>query len=164
MKKLVKETVTHPLPPIYDKNSTILILGSFPSRKTRELNFYYGHPQNQFWHLLEDVFEEKIIDKKQFLLDHHIALFDVVKKCDIVGSSDSTIKNVIPNDINYIIKNSQIKTVYVTGKKALELYQKYLEKETNLKAIYLPSPSPLNQTLSYQEKLKKYLVLKKVNE
>ena len=155
------ETLTHPLNPIYDKNSKILILGSFPSRKSRENNFYYAHPRNQFWSLLEDVYEEKIIDKKAFLLNNNIALFDVIKKCDIDGSKDSSIKNVIPNDINYLVKNSQITKIYVTGRKALELYQKYIEKETNIKAIYLPSPSPLNRTLSYQEKLKEYQKIRK---
>ena len=154
------ETLIHPLPPIYDSNSKILILGSFPSRKSRENNFYYGHRQNQFWSLLENVYEEKITDKINFLHKHHIALFDVVKKCDIIGSKDSTITNVTVNDINYLVKNSQIKKIYVTGKKALELYQKYVEKDTKIKAIYLPSPSPLNRTLSYQEKLLEYLKIR----
>ena len=160
MKKLNMETLIHPLPPIYDSNSKILILGSFPSRKSRENNFYYGHSQNQFWSLLENVYEEKITDKINFLHKHHIALFDVVKKCDIIGSKDSTITNVTVNDINYLVKNSQIKKIYVTGKKALELYQKYVEKDTKIKAIYLPSPSPLNRTLSYQEKLLEYLKIR----
>ena len=160
MKK--SKTLTHPLLPIYNKDSTILILGSFPSQKSRENNCYYGNPRNQFWQLLEDVYNEKIVDRKDFLLKKNIALFDVIKKCDIEGSKDSTIKNVIPNDINYLVKNSKITKIYVTGKKALELYQKYIEKDTKIKAVYLPSPSPLNRTMTYQEKLKEYLKIKEV--
>ena len=98
-----KMHVIHPLKPIYDKNSIILILGSFPSVKSREKQFYYGHPKNRFWSVLAKVFNEEIEDnnqaKENFLLKHHIALFDVIKECEINGSSDNTIKNIIPNDI-----------------------------------------------------------------
>ena len=150
------EHLTHPLEPIYDNNSKILILGSFPSVKSRENNFYYMHPQNQFWRILSDLFHEKISNKKDFLLKHRIALFDVVKSCDIDGSADQTIKNVEVNDINRIIQNSQIKYIFTTGKKATNLYIKYLEKTTKIKTIYLPSTSPLFSKMKYEEKLKEY--------
>ena len=140
--------VIHPLQPIYDQNSIVLILGSFPSVKSRENQFYYSHPQNKFWHILAKVFKEDINDNKEdktmFLLKHHIALFDVVKKCEIKGSSDNTIKNIVPNDIKTIIKQSKIKYIFTVGNKAHQLYQKYLLKDTKINDIKLPSTSPAN--------------------
>lgn len=140
--------IEHPLKPIYDKNSIVLILGSFPSVKSREKQFYYSHPQNRFWNILSKVFDEKIgnnnNDKLSFLLNHHIALFDVVKKCEIEGSMDNTIKNIVPNDIKKIIKKSNIKYIFTTGNKAHQLYQKYILKDTNIEDIKLPSSSPTN--------------------
>lgn len=152
LKRKNMEKVIHPIDPIYDNNSKILILGSFPSVKSREDKFYYAHPQNQFWQLMADIFEEKIENKIEFLKKHHIALFDVVKSCDIVGSKDSSIKNIVCNDIATIVLNSKIKTVYTNGKKAYELYQKYLKEEVKISAIYLPSTSPINQTIKYEAK------------
>lgn len=141
--------VYHTLEPIYDKNSKVLILGSMPSVKSREVGFYYGHPRNRFWSTLEIVYGEKIgesiVDKKEFLFKHHIALFDVIKSCDIVGSSDSSIRNVEVNDLNVIIQNSSIKTVFTTGNIAYQLYQKYCYPETKIDAILLPSSSAANQ-------------------
>ena len=122
--------VKHTLKPIYDKNSKVLILGSLPSVKSREVGFYYGHPQNRFWKTLEKVFNEQIgnskEEKEEFLLIHHIALFDVIKECEISSSSDSSIKNVTPNNLNPILKKSQIKTIFTTGTKAHQLYKKYI--------------------------------------
>ena len=115
--------VTHPLNPIYDKNSKVLILGTMPSVKSREIGFYYANPQNRFWKTLSKVFNEKIgnttEDRIDFLLKHNIALFDVLKSCDISSSSDTTIKNPIPNDLLPIINSSQIKTIFTTGKKPM---------------------------------------------
>lgn len=148
--------VTHPLKPIYDEESKILILGSFPSVKSRQNNFYYAHPQNQFWPIMSDLFNEPITDKEQFLLKHHIALFDVIKSCDIKGSKDQTIKNVKVNDIKSIVAKTKIKYIFTTGKKATNLYIKYLEKTINIKPIYLPSTSPLFSKMKYEEKLKEY--------
>ncbi len=140
--------VNHTLKPIYDKNSKILILGSIPSIASRDANFYYAHPQNRFWKTLEKIFNENIdndIDSKiEFLYKHNIALFDVIKSCDINSSSDSSIKNVIPNDLTKILKNSKIDTIFTTGKKAYTLYNKYIYPKTNIEAIYLPSTSPAN--------------------
>lgn len=138
--------VYHTLEPIYDKYSKVLILGSMPSMKSKEVGFYYGHPKNRFWSTLSAIYEETIDDsitsKIQFLKKHHIALFDVIKSCDIEGSSDSSIKNVVPNDLTEILKQSQIQTIFTTGKKAYQLYQKYIYPKTKIKAISLPSTSP----------------------
>lgn len=148
--------IVHPLKPIYDEKSKILILGSFPSVKSRENNFYYAHPQNQFWSIMCDLFNETITDKEKFLLDKHIALFDVIKSCDIKGSSDQSIKNVKVNNIKAILNKTQIKYIFTTGKKATSLYTKYLEKQTGIESIYLPSTSPLFSKMKYEEKLKEY--------
>lgn len=140
--------VEHPIRPVFDKTSNILILGSFPSVKSREANFFYGHPQNRFWKVLAAVYNEKLPEstdeKKIFLLKNHIAVWDVIKSCDIEGSSDSSIKNVVPNNLSELLNQAQIKNIYVNGKKAEQLYKKYIEKTINKKAICLPSTSPAN--------------------
>lgn len=149
--------VVHPLDPIYNQESKVLILGSFPSVKSRENNFYYANPRNRFWPTLEKIFHEKIEAnteaRKLFLLKHKIAIFDVVKECDIKSSSDSSIKNVVPNDIKKIILNSNIKAIFTTGTKAYDLYNKYILKDTGIAAIKLPSPSPANCKKGIEEEL-----------
>ena len=150
-------SVKHTLKPIYDKNSKVLILGSLPSVKSREVGFYYGHPQNRFWKTLEKVFNEQIgnskEEKEEFLLIHHIALFDVIKECEISSSSDSSIKNVTPNNLNPILKKSQIKTIFTTGAKAHQLYKKYIYPKTKIEDIPLPSTSPANCKKGIEELL-----------
>lgn len=140
--------VIHPLNPIYDENSQVLILGTMPSVKSREQNFYYAHPQNRFWKTLARVFLTEIgetpEEKTNFLLKNNIALFDVLKSCEINSSSDVSIKNPVPNNLLPILKNSKITTIFTTGKKAYELYNKYCLPKTKINAIYLPSPSPAN--------------------
>lgn len=143
--------VEHTFGPVYDSESRILILGSFPSVKSREISFYYGHPQNRFWKLLSLLFNEEIKDKKTFLLKHHIALFDVIESCDIIGSSDTSIRNVKPNDLSLIINNSKIETVYLNGSKAYELYKKYCADKYDIDAIKLPSTSPANVAYSIEK-------------
>lgn len=143
--------VEHTFGPVYDSESRILILGSFPSVKSREINFYYGHRQNRFWKLLSLLFNEDIKDKKTFLLKHHIALFDVIESCDIIGSSDSSIRNVKPNDLNIILNNSKIETIYLNGSKAYELYNKYCKDSYDIEAIKLPSTSPANAAYSLND-------------
>ena len=144
----MKETIIHPFNPIYDKDSKVLVLGSIPSPKSRELGFYYGHPQNRFWKVLSKVYDEPIPntieEKKTFVLKHHIALWDVVHSCEIVGASDSSIRNVVSNDIENLLLKTNIKYIITTGKKADSLYQKYTYKKTNIKSICLPSTSPAN--------------------
>ena len=151
------EHVIHPFPPFYDADSTILILGSFPSVKSREQGFFYGHPQNRFWKVTAAVFDEKvpstIEEKRSFLLRNHIAVWDVIGSCDIEGSSDSSIKNVTVNDLNLILNEADIKGIYVNGKTAYRYYQKYTEKLIGREAVVLPSTSPANAAWN-EERLK----------
>ena len=138
----------HTFDPIYDKNSKILILGSFPSVKSRENNFYYGHPQNRYWKVLADILEVSVPEtpdeKRKMLLENNIAIWDVIHSCSIIGSSDTSIKDVVVNDFSEILDNSGVKAIYVNGGKAYELYHKYAEKNTGIKAVKLPSTSPAN--------------------
>lgn len=138
----------HPFPPLYDEKSKVLILGSFPSVKSREHMFFYGHPQNRFWKVVSAVLEQDtpitIEDKKAFLLSNRIALWDVIASCDITGSSDSSIKNVIPNDLTTILQNADIKQIFVNGKTAEKYYNKYIRNVINRDAFFLPSTSPAN--------------------
>lgn len=140
--------IKHPFPPLYDKDSKILVLGSFPSVKSREQLFFYGHPQNRFWKVTAAVFGDdvpkSIEDKKAFLHKNHIALWDVIASCDIEGSADSTIKNVVPNDLDAIIKNSKVKRIFVNGKTAEKYYNKYTKDKLERAAVCLPSTSPAN--------------------
>lgn len=140
--------IQHPVPPLWDRNSKILILGSFPSVKSREVMFFYGHPQNRFWKVLAAVLEKDVPitveEKKTFLLGSGIALWDVIASCDITGSSDASIKNVVPNDIEPIINGAEIKQIFVNGKTASTLYDKYLLPTCGKSAVTLPSTSPAN--------------------
>ena len=147
----------HEFPPVYDENSEILILGSFPSVKSREMQFFYGHPQNRFWKVMAQVLHENvpqtIPEKKEMSLRHHIALWDVIASCDIAGSSDSSIRNVVPNDLGYIISRSRITKIYANGAKSKQLYDKYLSKQLGIEAVQLPSTSPANAAYSVERLL-----------
>ncbi len=149
----------HTIKPFYNKDSKVLILGSFPSVKSREEGFYYAHPQNRFWRVLSSVFEEEIVDKKEFLKKHKIALFDVCASCEIKGSSDASIKEVVPNDIEEILKESGIKQIILNGKTASKLYQKYM-KDIKVPSITLPSTSPANASFSLEKLIEEYKILK----
>lgn len=142
--------VTHTFAPLYDEDSKILILGSFPSVKSREQGFYYGHKQNRFWKVISAILgveEPQTIDeKKKMLLKAHIAVYDVIESCDIIGSSDSSIRNVVPSDIATIVANSNVKAVFCNGKTAGKLYKKYQAETCNLPMTELPSTSPANAT------------------
>lgn len=144
--------ITHPFNPIYNNKSKILILGSFPSIKSREINFYYGHPQNRFWKILGNIFNEKISniteDKINFLLSHNIAIWDTIKSCEIKASSDSHIKNATVNDINIIISNSNIKAIFCNGNVSYKIFLKYYKDKVNIPIICLPSSSPANARYS----------------
>lgn len=157
--------VEHTFDAFYNEDSELLILGSMPSVKSREIGFYYMHPQNRFWKVLSIVFNEEIgssiEEKKIFLNKHKIALWDVVKSCDIDGSSDSSIKNIEINDISMIIKRSNIKRIYTTGKKSYELYNKYCLKDTLVNAICLYSPSPVKCSISLEKLVENYQVINK---
>ncbi len=161
--------VKHELEAFFDENSLVLILGSMPSIKSKELGFYYMHPQNRFYKTLANIYNEEIpitIDeKKEFLKKHKIALWDVIKTCDIKGSSDASICNVKVNDINKILSKTKIKQIFTTGKKAYHLYNKYCYEKTKKEAIYLPSTSPAYCPKGIEELLKKeYSRIKKVTK
>lgn len=142
------ERQVHEFEPVYDKNSKILILGTFPSVKSRENHFYYGHPQNRFWKVVASLMKEKvpetIEEKKQLLLSHGIAIWDVIASCDIVGSSDSSIKNVVPCDLMQVLANCDIKVIFANGKTAEKLYNRYSLPVTGIPIHVLPSTSPAN--------------------
>lgn len=144
--------VTHPIPPVFDRHSKVLILGSFPSVKSREAQFFYGHPQNRFWKVTSAVFDatepHTIEDKKDFLLSHGIAVWDVIASCDITGSSDSSIKNAVPNDLTKILDIAEIQTIFVNGKTAEKFYNKYIRDTIGREAVCLPSTSPANAAWS----------------
>ncbi len=142
----------HPIDPIYDENSRILILGSFPSVKSREEMFFYGHPQNRFWRVLAAVWDCPVPattdEKRAFLLHHRVALWDVIGACEVTGSADSTIKNVVPNDLSRILDCANIEKIIVNGKTAEKTYRRYLQQKTGREAICLPSTSPANAAWS----------------
>ena len=141
----------HNIPPLYDKNSKILILGSFPSVKSREAEFFYGHPQNRFWKVVSAILRCEcpvtVEEKRKMLLSHHIAVWDVIKSCEITGSSDSSIKNVVPNDLSEIFKTADIKAVFTNGTASYNMYNKYIKSP---EAIKLPSTSPANAAYSLE--------------
>ena len=145
----------HPIDPVFDKDSKVLILGSFPSVRSREAGFFYGHPQNRFWKVTARVFGDEVPqtteEKKVFLLRNHIALWDVIGSCDIDGSSDASIRNVTVNDISLILKTADIRSVFLNGKKAYSLYQKYLYPVIKREGICLPSTSPANAMWSVEK-------------
>lgn len=144
--------VIHPVKPIFNENSKMLILGSFPSVKSREICFFYGHPQNRFWRVIAGIcnseIPESVEDKTNLILSNNFAVWDVIHSCEIEGSSDSSIKNVVPNDISVILNHSCVDRIFVNGKKAESLYKKYIEQDVGIKAVYLPSTSPANAAWS----------------
>lgn len=148
------ELVHHNFEPVYNENSSILILGTFPSVKSREQNFYYGHKQNRFWKMLAGVLQiqvpETIQEKRQMLLDHGIAIWDVIASCEISGSSDASIRNVVPNDISRILREASITKIIANGTKAYDLYRKYSYPQTGMESIKLPSTSPANAAWSLE--------------
>ena len=146
------EHVQHPFPPLYDENAKVLILGSFPSVKSREQQFFYGHPQNRFWRVMAAVFDcevpETIEEKREFLLTNGIALWDVIASCEITGSADSSIRNAAANDLSPILAAAEIRQIFVNGKTAEKFYRKYTEPVIGRKAVCLPSTSPANAAWS----------------
>ena len=143
------EYLEHTFAPVYDEHSEVLILGSFPSVKSRENRFYYGHPQNRFWKVItritgESRLPDMVEEKKDLLLRNHIAVWDVIQSCRIIGSSDSSIQNVTVNDISVILNAAPIRGIYANGGKAYELYRKYARQMTGRECVKLPSTSPAN--------------------
>ena len=153
----------HNIPPLYDMGSTRLILGSFPSVKSRQTEFYYSHPQNRFWKVLAAIYSCPVPDtigrKKNLILSHNLALFDVIASCDISGSADSKITNVVPNDLSPILSGSKITKIYVNGKTAEKYYNKYLRTSTDIECVTLPSTSPANAACSLEKLIESWKII-----
>lgn len=159
--------IRHPIQPVYDEQSTILILGSFPSVKSRDAGFFYGHPQNRFWRVLSAVWQQEtpqtIAEKRDFLLRNGIALWDVIQSCEITGSSDSSIRQAVPNDLSPILDACPIRRIFVNGKKAEALYLRYLQPVTRRGAVCLPSTSPANASWSLERLVEAWSVLRETS-
>lgn len=155
--------IKHPFPPLYNENSKVLILGSFPSVKSREQMFFYGHPQNRFWKVISAITGKKepvtIDEKKSLLLSSGIALWDVIASCEIEGSSDSSIKNAVANDLTEILKNADIRQIFVNGKTAEKYYNKYIRDTIGREAVCLPSTSPANAAWSVEKLVGEWNIL-----
>ena len=160
---MTTDFVIHPFPPLFDENAKTLILGSFPSVKSREAMFFYGHPQNRFWKVLSAVFTEKlpesIEEKKVLVLSHHLALWDCIHSCTITGSSDSSVKDVVPNDISEMMTNSKIDRIFCNGTLSYKMYRKYIFPNTGIEAIKLPSTSPANASYSLDKLITEWKVI-----
>ena len=148
MEKDLSHVTAHPFPPLFDEHSRTLILGSFPSVKSRESLFFYGHPRNRFWTVIASVFEEKVpetvSEKKQLILRRHLALWDSVAFCEVTGSADASLHCIIPNDLRVILDAAPIERIYCNGRKSFEIYARLIEPMTDRKAECLPSTSPAN--------------------
>ncbi len=160
--------ITHPIEPVYNESSRILILGSFPSVASREQNFFYGHPQNRFWKVLSEVFErpipETVEEKRAFLLNTKVAVWDVIASCEITGSADSSIKNVVPNDLSILLEKAPIRRIFVNGKTAERFYNQYVRNVIHREAICLPSTSPANAAWSKERLLSEWKVIREFSE
>lgn len=158
--KCIPQHVEHELPPLYWNNSKILLLGSIPSPASRKAKFYYGHPQNRFWIVLSQVLSEPapqtVEQKKSMLKKHRIALWDVLESCTIIGASDTSIKNVVVNNISDLIKKSKVSKIFCTGTVAYKLYQKYCAKNVGIDAKKLPSTSPANCAINIKNLVAAY--------
>ena len=156
--------LTHPIDPVFDENSRVLILGSFPSVKSREAGFFYGHPQNRFWKVaaavMGDEVPQTIPEKKAFLLRNHIALWDVIGECSICGSSDTSIRDAEPNDLGRILKASGLSRIFVNGRTAEKVYERYTEKAVGIRAVCLPSTSPANAAWDLERLKEAWKVIK----
>ena len=171
--------VSHPIPPVWDSKSQILILGTMPSPKSREIGFFYMHPQNRFWSVMAEVFDETLAhpnnapdhtaaieERRAFLLRHHLAMWDVLASCEITGAADSSIKNAIPNDFSEILENSKVRQIICTGKTSFNLWQKncaaLYELRYNLTVHCLPSTSPANAQWSKEKLIEEYKAILKL--
>ncbi len=158
------EGIQHEFAPVFDENSRVLILGTFPSVKSREMQFYYGHPQNRFWKVIAGLTGEPapvtIEEKKALLLRNGIAIWDVIASCDIVGSSDSSIRNVVPARLSDVLDHSPVETIFANGGTAKKLYEKYQQKQCRRPIIGLPSTSPANAAFSLERLLESWQVVK----
>ncbi|MBC5688742.1 DNA-deoxyinosine glycosylase [Mediterraneibacter sp. NSJ-55] len=153
----MSDQISHEFSPVFNEQSRILILGTFPSVKSREQKFYYGHPQNRFWKVIARLVNAEvpltIAEKKTLLLDNKIAVWDVIESCEITGSSDSSIKNVRPADLRMILERAPIQKIYANGSTAKKLYDRYSLEKTGKEIIGLPSTSPANAAYSLERLL-----------
>ena len=163
-----QERLVHPIPPVYDETSRVLILGSFPSVKSRQAQFFYGHPQNRFWTLMAQLFEEArpegTEEKRAFLLRHHLAVWDVIHSCEITGSSDASIRNVIVNDLRPILERADIRRIFVNGKTAEKLYRKYILPRIGRDCAALPSTSPANAAWNLEKLGRAWRMVREIAE
>ena len=160
----MSERIIHPFEALYNENSKVLILGSFPSVKSREVSFFYGHPRNRFWKVIPALFGEEepvtIEKKKELILRRNLALWDSIYSCEITGSSDSSVKNVVPNDISKIIGNSKVSKVFCNGALSHKMYMKYIFPDTKIEAVKLPSTSPANAAYSLDKLIEEWKIIK----
>lgn len=158
------ETVKHTIPPLYDAESRVLLLGSLPSPKSRETGFFYGHPQNRFWRVLAAILEEpvpqSVEEKRSLCLRRHIALWDVIAQCEITGASDASIRNAVPNDIASLLARTKVKTIFATGGTSARLYRRLIEPVTHVPITQLPSTSPANAAWSLERLIAAYQVIR----
>lgn len=156
--------IIHPIPPLFNEESETLILGSFPSVKSREAAFFYGHPQNRFWAVVAEIYgcekPQTVEEKKKLVLENKLAMWDVIQSCEIEGSADSTISNVTANDLSVILNNSKVDRIFVNGKTAEKYYNKYTYPKTGIKAICLPSTSPANAAWSIERLVDAWKIIK----
>lgn len=156
--------LTHPIEPVFDAHSRVLILGSFPSVQSRKTMFFYGHPQNRFWKVTAAVFDrpvpQTVEEKKAFLLSCGIALWDVIASCDVQGSADSSIKNVVPNDLGRILDHAPVERIFVNGKTAQKYYDRYLREPLHREAVCLPSTSPANAAWTLERLVQAWQVIR----
>jgi len=172
-------SIVHEIAPVWNEESCVLILGTMPSPASRSAGFFYMHPQNRFWKVVPEVFgetlkfpnnfsdhEAAILERKEFLLRHNIALWDVLASCDIQGAADSSIKNAKPNDFTSIFEKSKIRNVFCTGKTSFNLWKKFCaseyEEQFSLTCECLPSTSPANAAWNKERLLKEYQKIKDV--
>lgn len=157
------QKVIHSINPVYNLDSRILVLGTMPSPKSREVGFYYSHPRNRFWPVMAAVFGEEVPknseEKCSLLLRHNVALWDVLASCEIAGAQDISIRNAVPNPIEELLRSTQITAVFTTGRKAYQLYQKHCYPKTRIEAIPLPSTSPANAAVSFERLVEAYRVI-----
>lgn len=154
----------HPIPPVYDAHSTVLILGSFPSVKSRETGFFYGHAQNRFWRVTAAVFgcpmPATIPEKRAFLLGNRIALWDVLAACDIDGSADASIRDACPNDLAPILAAAPITRIFTNGAAADSLYTHWQLPIVGIPAVRLPSTSPANAAWSLERLIDAWKIIR----
>lgn len=158
------ERVAHEFKPVFNRDSRVLILGTFPSVKSRQQQFYYGHPQNRFWKVTAALLGCEVPitteEKKKMLLDGHIAVWDVIDTCEIEGSSDSSIRNVKANDIGGLLEQTSVRAVFANGDKAFQLYRKYCMETAGREIIRLPSTSPANAAWTLEKLIQAWGVIK----